>query len=158
MTVIPKSNHKWGGISVLDIPTPLWSAATAMEKDERGRKTRRPLFSRRTTSTTLQLAVNHAFTGSYAKRFRPLDPPSSLHCPCGHPLRTPHHLIRDCRLFYLQRTGHKIISNSRTLSLKTLFSTTTQMAHRLLSFIADSRAAMRPPEIGRWSNIPPEPD
>jgi hypothetical protein len=65
---------------------PLWSAATAMEKDERGRKTRRPLFSRRTTSTTLQLAVDHAFTGSYAKRFRPLDPPSSLRCPCGHPV------------------------------------------------------------------------
>jgi hypothetical protein len=32
------------------------------------------------------------------------------------------------------------------------------MAHCLLSFIADSRAAMRPPEIGRWVNIPPEPD
>jgi hypothetical protein len=48
---------------------PLWSTATAMEKDEWGRKTRRPLFSRRTTSTTLQLAVDHAFTGSYAKRF-----------------------------------------------------------------------------------------
>jgi hypothetical protein len=125
---------------------------------KRGRKTRRPLFSRRTTSTTLQLAVDHAFTGSYAKRFRPLDPPPSLRCPCGHPLRTPHHLIRDCRLFYLHRTGHKIITNGRTLSLKTLFSTTTQMAHRLLSFIADSRAAMRPPEIGRWINIPPEPD
>jgi hypothetical protein len=137
---------------------PLWSAATAMEKDERGRKTRRPLFSRRTTSTTLQLAVDHAFTGSYAKRFRPLDPPPSLRCPCGHPLRTPHHLIRDCRLFYLQRTGHKIIANGRTLSLKMLFSTTTQMAHRLLSFISDSHAAMRPPEIGRWTNIPPEPD
>jgi hypothetical protein len=137
---------------------PLWSAATAMEKDERGRKTRRPLFSRRTTSTTLQLAVDHAFTGSYAKRFRPLDPPPTLRCPCGHPLRTPHHLIRDCRLFYLQRTGHKIITHGRTLSLKTLFSTTTQMAHRLLSFIADSCAAMRPPEIGRWVNIPPEPD
>jgi hypothetical protein len=137
---------------------PLWSAATAMEKDERGRKTRRPLFSRRTTSTTLQLAVDHAFTGSYARRFRPLDPPSSLRCPCGHPLRNPHHLIRDCRLYYLPRTGHKIISNGRTLALKTLFSTTTQMAHRLLSFIADSRAAMRPPEIGRWTNIPPEPD
>jgi hypothetical protein len=32
------------------------------------------------------------------------------------------------------------------------------MAHRLLSFIAESRAAMRPPEIGRRANIPPEPD
>jgi hypothetical protein len=111
---------------------PLWAAATAMEKDKRGRKTRCPLFSWRTTSTTLQLAVDHAFTGSYAKRFRPLDPPPSLHCPCGHPLCTPHHLIRDCRLFYLKRVGHKIISNGCTLSLKTLFSTTTQMAHHLL--------------------------
>jgi hypothetical protein len=137
---------------------PLWSAATAMEKDKQGRKTRCPLFSRRTTSTTLQLAVDHAFTGSYTKRFRPLDPPPSLRCPCSHPLRTPHHIIRDCRLFYLQRVGHRITANGRTLSLKTLFSTTTQASHRLLSFIADSRAAMRPPEIGRWANIPPEPD
>jgi hypothetical protein len=32
------------------------------------------------------------------------------------------------------------------------------MAHCLLSFIADSRAAMHPPEIGRWVNIPLEPD
>jgi hypothetical protein len=57
---------------------PLWSAAVAMEKDERGRKTRHPLFPRRTTSTALQLAVDHAFTGSYAAKFRPLDPPSSV--------------------------------------------------------------------------------
>jgi hypothetical protein len=75
---------------------PLWAAAVAMEKDERGRKTRRPLFPRRTTSTALQLAVDHAFTGSYASKFRPLDPPSSLSCPCGAPLRNPHHLIRNC--------------------------------------------------------------
>jgi hypothetical protein len=86
-----------------------------MEKDERGHKTRR------TTSTTLQLAVDHSFTGSYASRFRPLDPPSSLRCPCGHPMRSPHHLIRDCRLFYLKRIGHRLIDHSRTLSLKTLF-------------------------------------
>jgi hypothetical protein len=131
---------------------PLWSTATAMEKDERGHKTRR------TTSTTLQLAVDHSFTGSYASRFRPLDPPSSLCCPCGHPMHSPHHLIRDCRLFYLKRIGHRLIDHSRTLSLKTLFSTTPHMAHRLLSFIADTRAAMRPPEIRSWENIPPEPD
>jgi hypothetical protein len=60
---------------------PLWSAATVMEKDERGRKTRHPLFSRRTTSTTLQLAVDHAFTGSYAKRFRPLVLRFAKRCP-----------------------------------------------------------------------------
>ena len=41
---------------------PLWKAAVDMEKDEFGRKTKRPLYRRRTTSTALQLAVDHAFT------------------------------------------------------------------------------------------------
>jgi hypothetical protein len=63
---------------------PLWSAVVAMEKDKRGHKTQRPLFTRWTTSTALQLAVDHAFTGSYASRFRPLDPPHSLSCPCDY--------------------------------------------------------------------------
>jgi hypothetical protein len=147
-----------GALPPSEVNHPLWSTATAMEKDKRGCKTQRPLFSWRTTSTTLQLVVDHAFIGSYAKWFRPLDPPSSLRCPCGHPLCNPHHIIRDCRLFYLKRVGHQIISHSRTLPLKTLFSSTPQMAHCLLSFIADSRAVMRPPETRHWANIPLEPD
>jgi hypothetical protein len=61
-----------------EVNHPLWSAAVAMEKDKQGRKTQRPLFPRWTTSTVLQLAVDHAFTRSYASKFRPLDPPSSL--------------------------------------------------------------------------------
>jgi hypothetical protein len=32
------------------------------------------------------------------------------------------------------------------------------MAHRLLLFITDTCAAMRPPETGRWANILLEPD
>jgi hypothetical protein len=52
-----------------EVNHPLWSAAVAMEKDEWGRKTRHPLFTWWTTSTTIQLAVDHVFTGSYAKRF-----------------------------------------------------------------------------------------
>jgi hypothetical protein len=141
-----------------EVNHPLWSAVTAMEKDEQGRKTWCPLFSRHTTSTTLQLVVDHAFTGSYTKQFRPLDPPPSLHCPCGYHLCTPHHLIRDCRLYYRQWVGHCIITQGRTLPLKTLFSSSTQMAHHLLSFVSESHAAMCPPEIGRWANIPPELD
>jgi hypothetical protein len=58
-----------------EVNHPLWSMAVTMEKDERGRKTRRPLFLWQTTSTALQLAVDHAFTGSYARKLRPLDPP-----------------------------------------------------------------------------------
>jgi hypothetical protein len=99
---------------------PLWSVAVAMEKDERGRKTWHPLFPRWTTSMALQLAIDHAFTGSYASKFRPLDPPLSLTCPCGHYIRNPHHLIRDCRLHYLTRISCKITSRGRTLPLISL--------------------------------------
>jgi hypothetical protein len=52
-----------------EVNHPLWSAAVAMEKDERGRKTQHPIFTQWTTSTVFQLAVDHAFTGSYARRF-----------------------------------------------------------------------------------------
>jgi hypothetical protein len=49
---------------ILEAPSthhhPLWSAAVDMEKDARGKKTKRPLYSRRTTSTAFQLAVDHA--------------------------------------------------------------------------------------------------
>jgi hypothetical protein len=137
---------------------PLWSAAVAMEKDKRGRKTRRPLFTWRTTSTVLQLAVDHAFTGSYARRFRPNDPPSSLRCPCGFHLRNPDHLIRHCRFYYLHRLSNQIISRSLILSLKTLFSHSVEHSHRLLSFIQQSHAAMRPSETEVSNRMPPEPD
>jgi hypothetical protein len=137
---------------------PLWSAAVAMEKDERGRKTRRPLFTRRTTSTALQLAVDHAFTGSYARRFRPNDPPLSLQCPCGYHLRNPDHLIRHCCFHYLHRLSNQIISRRLILSLKTLFSHSVEHSHRLLSFIQQSCAAMRPPEMEANGRMPPEPD
>jgi hypothetical protein len=108
---------------------PLWSTAVTMEKDAWGCKTRHPLFTRRTTSTTFPLAVDHAFTGSYAKRFRPLNPPHSLWCPCGHPLCNPNHLIRDCCLFYLTRISCKITTCGHMLPLKSLFSHLVENAH-----------------------------
>ncbi|KAH9025986.1 hypothetical protein EDB85DRAFT_2149441 [Lactarius pseudohatsudake] len=48
---------------------PLWTAATNMERDNNGKKTQTPkftTFTRRTTSTALQVATDHAFTGTYA--------------------------------------------------------------------------------------------
>jgi hypothetical protein len=129
-----------------------------MEKDERGRKTQCPLFPRWTTSTALQLAVDHVFTGSYMSRFRPLDPPSSLTCPCGYHLRNPHHLIRDCRLHYLTRVSTLITMRGHTLLLTQLFSHSAEHAPRLLSFIHRSCVAMRPPEIGQPIPVELEPD
>jgi hypothetical protein len=122
---------------------PLWSTAVATEKDKRGHKTQRPLFTWRTTSTAFQLAVDHAFTGSYARRFRPANPPDSLWCPCGFHLRNPNHLIQHCWHHYLHRLSCLIITCGHTLPLKTLFSHLVEHSHHLLSFIQQSRAAMR---------------
>jgi hypothetical protein len=91
-----------------EVNHPLWSTVVAMEKDKRGRKTRHPLFTQRTTSTALQLAVDHAFTGSYARCFRPADPPESLRCPCGFHLCNPDHLIQHCRIHYLHHVMVRI--------------------------------------------------
>jgi hypothetical protein len=140
-----------------EINHPLWSAAVNMEKDKWGRKTWRPLFTRRTTSTAIQLAVDHAFTGSYAKHFCPLDPPDSLWCTCGFHIRNPNHILRHCHLFYLHRISCCITTQGRTLPLKSLFSHSVEHAHRLLSFIQQTHAAMRPPEMN-VARPPPEPD
>jgi hypothetical protein len=134
---------------------PLWSAAVDMEKDAQGKKTKRPLYSRRTTSTALQLAVDHAFTGSYAQRFRPADPPETLSCPCGAPLRTPQHITRECPLFYQTRVNHAIHTHGRTISYTALYNS---HPHKLLSFLRDSRAASRPPDFGPPVEVAPEPD
>ena len=56
-----------------------WKEAPEVETDDRGRK--RLVHHRRTTWTALQLAVDHAFTGSYASTFRPSDPPPLIRLP-----------------------------------------------------------------------------
>jgi hypothetical protein len=70
---------------------PLWQAATDQKKDDRGRKVKKYTYSRCTTSTALQVVVDHAFTGPYSVQFHPGDPPESRACPCGAPLRTTQH-------------------------------------------------------------------
>jgi hypothetical protein len=105
--------------------------------------------------TALQLAVDHAFTGSYAQRFRPADPPETLTCPCGAPLRTPQHITRECPLFYQTRVNHAIHTYGRTIAYSALYNS---HPHKLLSFLRDSRAASRPPDFGPPVEVAPEPD
>jgi hypothetical protein len=137
---------------------PLWSTVVTTEKDKQGHKTQRPLFTQWTTSTALQLAVDHTFTGSYAWCFRPANPPKSLQCPCGSPLHNPNHLIQHCQFYYLHRLSCLVITSGRTLPLKTLFSHSVEHSHHLLSFIQQSCAAMHPPEMEVVRRMPPEPD
>jgi hypothetical protein len=158
VTGLPTNGHAHTHV-ILDGPSthhhPLWSAAVDMEKDECGKKTKHPLYSRRTTSTAFQLAVDHAFTGSYAQRFRPADPPETLTCPCGAPLRTPQHITRECPLFYQSRVNHAIHTYGRTISYSALYNS---HPHKLLSFLRDSHAASRPPDFGPPAEVAPEPD
>jgi hypothetical protein len=106
-------------------------------------------------STAFQLAVDHAFTGSYARRFRPADPPETLTCPCGCPLRTPQHITRECPLYYQIRVNHAIHTHGRTIAYSALYNS---HPHKLLSFLRDSRAASRPPDFGPPAEVAPEPD
>ena len=135
---------------------PLWTAAVEVEKDDMGRKTRKPKYTRRVTSTALQLAVDHAFTGSYAKRFRKADPPETLTCPCGHLLRDPTHLTLTCPHFAQTRRDLGITSHYRSLRFHHFFSH-PKKAHLLLRLIADTSLATRP-EHDQALYIPPEPD
>jgi hypothetical protein len=135
---------------------PLWKAAVEVEQDEHGRKTRRPKYPRRVTSTALQLAVDHAFTGSYAACFHPSDPPESLLCPCGAPLRTPQHLTLECRQFFQHWLNSGIFSFHRTLRYPQLYASVKD-AHHLLAFLQTSHTAFQP-ETGPPIPPPPEPD
>jgi hypothetical protein len=136
---------------------PLWSAATETKKDENGKKTKIPKYSQRTTSAALQLAVDHAFTGTYARRFRPADPPETTTCPCGAYTRSPSHLILECPRLLQHRINAGIHTHHRTLTLKKLHSSITHV-HKLLTFITEGKVAFRPPEFPTVIPIPPEPD
>lgn len=47
----------------------LWSTAVEIAKDDSGKKTRKPIYMRRVTSTAFQMAIDHTFTGTYVTRF-----------------------------------------------------------------------------------------
>ena len=135
---------------------PLWDTAVEMEKDDMGCKTRKPKYSRRTMSTALQLAVDHAFTGSYAAHFRPADPPKSQYCPCGVLWCDPPHLTLLCPCYAFQQCNLGITSHYHTLPYKAFFSH-KKNAHLLLCLIMDTSLATYP-ETGPSLYIPPEPD
>ncbi|KAH8988266.1 hypothetical protein EDB86DRAFT_2749587, partial [Lactarius hatsudake] len=59
-----------------------------------------------------QVAVDHAFTGTYIQRFRPStgNPPENASCPCGEPIRTAAHVLLHCPRFIRPRTTHALLS------------------------------------------------
>ena len=139
-----------------EVHHPLWREATKTQLDVFGRKSKRPLYRRHITSTALQLAVDHAFTGSYAARFRPSDPPETLSCPCGSRTRDPSHIILICPLFHEARALTKIVTPSHSLTLHQLL-TESKFIPRFLLFLDITRAAARPPVFSTHKGTDPEP-
>ena len=65
-------------------------------------------------------------------------------CPCGSQSRDPSHIILDCPLFTEARLTTSIITQSRSLTLRNLFSEGKYIP-RLLQFLETTKAAARPP-------------
>ncbi|KAI9443597.1 hypothetical protein H4582DRAFT_1926001, partial [Lactarius indigo] len=109
----------------------------------------------------MQVATDHAFTGTYVVRFRTNDPPENISCPCGAPLRSPEHLIHRCPRFLTSRISAGVLSAAYApihpvYPYTALFST-LEGASRLLSFLQLSRAASRPESGPPPPEVPPEP-
>ncbi|KAH9011441.1 hypothetical protein EDB83DRAFT_2322215 [Lactarius deliciosus] len=99
----------------------------------------------------------HAFTGSYATRFRPADPPESLRCPCGEPLRSSSHALYQCQRYYFERHAYGVVRYGHTIPYNKLLSSHKKNALRFLTFLQETRALSRP-ETGPDAYVPPEPD
>ena len=133
---------------------PLWKEATSLTKKV-ARQRRKPKYTRCTTSTALQLAVNHAFTRSYTRQFQPADPPETHLCICRPVLRDPLHLLTKCPLFHQQRVEAVIITDHHTLSLRQLFQSHPD---RLLAFLQAPGIAQPPPNTSQWEWMEEEAD
>ncbi|KAH9169550.1 hypothetical protein EDB89DRAFT_1854301 [Lactarius sanguifluus] len=132
-----------------------------MERDANRKKTKTPKFTRRTTSTALQIATDHAFTGTYAQWFRPSNPPESGSCPCGAGTCSAEHIILHCPQFVQPQISFAIISTAWNparplLQYSRLFST-RKGAEKMCKFLQFTRALSRP-ETGPLPHMPPEPD
>ncbi|KAH9025598.1 hypothetical protein EDB85DRAFT_2292172 [Lactarius pseudohatsudake] len=96
----------------------------------------------------MQIATDHAFTGTYVQRFRPDDPPENISCPCGHPIRDSDHIIRHCPRFTRDRLNTTILSAAFApvnpiYPFPDLLST-KDGANRLLNFQDQPRALSKP--------------
>ena len=122
---------------------PLWHAATmTITHPTSGRRV--PLFSRHTTSTAFRLAVGHAFTSEYTRRFRPDLDGDDLACPCGFPDHSFYHIVYDCRLH--SRVRVEVNPNMRWASKPPdFFLSTSHGGFMFCDFLQRSRAAFKPP-------------
>ncbi|KAH9028561.1 hypothetical protein EDB84DRAFT_1272164 [Lactarius hengduanensis] len=110
----------------------------------------------------MQVATDHAFTGTYSWRFRPSDPPENTTCPCGAPLRSAEHVLLHCLRFVQPRLSYAILSAvwnpiQPLLPYPALFQS-RKGAEKLCKFLQFTRALSRPDPGPPLPAMPPEPD
>ncbi|KAH9162694.1 hypothetical protein EDB89DRAFT_2024606 [Lactarius sanguifluus] len=138
-------------------PHPLWQLAVAAEKLPNGR--RRAKHTRRTTSTIMQVATDHAFTGTYVQRFRTNDPPENISCPCGAEVRDSIHVVLECPRYVQARIDSGILPtrpHHQPLPFSSLLG--TRKGIKMLLDFFDKTRALSCPETGPPLPVPPEPD
>ncbi|KAH9015535.1 hypothetical protein EDB85DRAFT_1875743 [Lactarius pseudohatsudake] len=96
----------------------------------------------------MQVATDHAFTGTYVRRFRTNDPPENVACPCGAPLRDAIHVIHHCPRYLQPRISTAILSTAfapiHPLYPFSKLLSTKEGAERLLKFFDQTRALSMP--------------
>ena len=117
---------------------PLWTAA---QHDVWPDGTTKP--TRHCTSTAIRLAVGHAFTSDYTRRFRLDIPESENACECGFNDRSWTHLIYACPLFHHARDRAAFQCRWADKSPHELF-TDSYGTRTLMGFLTYSHAAYKP--------------
>ena len=114
---------------------PLWTCTIDCARDDKGCKIpSQPLYTRCITSTALQLACDHAFTGSHSKCFCQANPPEFHSCLCSYGLHNPKHLILHCPRHTCHHINAGIAGHYNPLTITQLFSTKRGVAY-LLDFL-----------------------
>ena len=96
-----------------------------------------------TTTTAMRLATGHAFTSTYACRFRKDIPEELNSCKCSFSDRTWDHLVWDCIRYQLARWELTHTSPWRRLTPHGIFCD-AQGTQRFLAFLQITHAAFKP--------------
>ena len=110
----------------------------------------KPTPSRHTTSTAFRLAVGHAFTTDYTRRFRPDIPLDQYTCECGYPDRSFYHLVYECPRFTRARSQSAPFERWEDLDPHHLMGEDSHQCQKFVNFLIQSRAAHKPsspPEV-----------
>ncbi|KAH9178325.1 hypothetical protein EDB89DRAFT_1843942, partial [Lactarius sanguifluus] len=98
----------------------------------------------------MQVATDHAFTGTYVQRFRTNDPPENISCPCGAEVRDSIHVVLECPRYVQAWIDSGILSARPHHQPHPMFSSLlgTRKGIKMLLDFLDLTRALSCPETG----------